>query len=486
MRLRTHDRILFLGDSITEQHLWTLYLENQLLWHEPGLTIRNRGWAANRAVDGLARFDRDAAPFAPTWLFIAFGMNDGRYQPPAAEIEAEYAESLTRLTERARAIGAEPILCAPSAVDEACDPVLSGYNETLARLTAICQQVAEREGARFLDLFHPVLAGGPGLTFDGIHPNPRGHLIMARAAAEQLGLTAKAVLADNGTPDPRLPWHSAGDGSGSGSAGAGDESTTRCSVYVDGERVGNYTDAELTRGVILSGGGLRARAGAVMTLSQCLWQADRAAWRTYGPLGCDGARSPAAAAALREATGQLEEERRRLLQQPFDVQCLCEEPVQLGPWAVSGPYYPDSPGALLTQAFAPEGELAAGSEGRASGSGGPALLPWRSVEPVGPEGYVDLLPVFGPMTQVVAYAACRFNAPADGELLLRLGSDDGYRLFLNGRLAAEVPVFRGSAPGQELHRLPVRRGPNHLLLRIHQGIGGWDFYATACLRPNGG
>lgn len=474
MHLRPDDRILFLGDSITEQHLWTLYLENLLLWHEPSLVIRNRGWAANRAVDGLARFDRDVAPLAPNLIFIAFGMNDGRYQPPAGPIEAEYESSLVRLVRRARAIGAEPLLCSPTAVDEACDPVLQGYNETLARLAALCQQVAEREGAGFIDLFHPTRAAGPGLTFDGIHPNPRGHLVAARAAAEQLGLSEKAVLADDGTADPRLLW-----ASGSGDALRPE---LRYSVYVDGERCGNYTGAELSKEVLLSGGGLRARARAVMSLSQALWQMDRAAWRSFGPLGLDGARSGAAAESLRASAARLEAERRTLLQKPFAVTCQREEPVPLGPWAVSGPYYPDSPAQLLTQPFAPEEELGADPAMGAN----PAPVAWCSAEPVGPEGYIDLVPILGPATQAVAYAACTFVAPADGELLLRLGSDDGYRLFLNGRLAADLPVFRGSVPGQELHRLPVRQGPNRLLLRIHQGIGGWDFYASAYLRPNGG
>lgn len=462
MRLNSGDRVLFFGDSITEQHLWTLYLENLLLWHEPGLAIRNRGWAANRAVDGLARFDRDAAPLAPTWVFVAFGVNDGRYLPPTGAIADEYGAALSRLVSRVRSIGAEPVLCSPSAVDEGCDPMLKGYNETLVLLTQRCQTVAQREGARFVDLFRPLLAAGPGLAPDGIHPNPQGHLIMARAAAKQLGLTGRGPLLNDGTPDPLLPWRS------SAPLPAGLHS-----VFVDGERAGNYDASDLTRGVTLRGGALRARARAVMALSQSIWQADRAAWRTYGPLGLDGSRSPAAAAALQAVVTRLEESRRQLLQQPFRVEPQPEVPIRLGPWAVSGPYFPDSPELLLSQPFAPEEDPGSASD-------------WRTVAPAGPEGYVDLVPLLGPVNQAVAYARCSFAAPADGELLLRLGSDDGYRLFLNGAPAADVPLFRGSAPGQEVHRLPVRRGLNHLLLRIHQGVGGWDFYATAYLRPNGG
>lgn len=489
MQLRPEDRVLFYGDSITEQHLWTLYLENLLLWHEPSLIIRNRGWAANRAADGLARFDRDAAPLAPTWLFVAFGMNDGQYQPPSPALAAAYEAALTGLVRRGRASGAGVVLCSPPAVDEARDPVLAGYNETLALLTDRCRHVAEREGARFVDLFHPTLAAGPGLSPDGIHPAARGHLIMARAAARQLGLGDRIGLLEDGTPDPSLDWRRAAP-----------LAPGRWSVYVDGERAGNYTADELSRGVSLRGGGLRARARAVMALSQALWQVERAAWRTCGPLGWDEARNPAGAAALQAVAAELEGRRRRLLTQPFAVAVHPEIPVALGPWEVSGPYFPDAPEALMTRRFPPEpagqapepvgdapeptGKAPDAVEGSNAVPG--EFLPWKVAETAGPQGFVDLQPLCGPVNRAVAYARCTFTAPGAGELILHLGSDDGYRLWLNGQQVAEVPVFRGSAPGQEVYRLPVAQGENRLLLRIHQGIGDWNFYATAYLRTNGG
>jgi len=522
VKLRPGDRVLFYGDSITEQHGWTLYLENLLLWQEPTLTIRNRGWAANRAEDGLARFDRDAAPLAPTHVFIAFGMNDGRYLPPCPEIADGYEAALTALARRARTLGAGAVLCSPPAVDEACDPVLAGYNETLALLTDRCRAVAEREGVPFVDFFHPTLAAGPGLSPDGIHPGPRGHVIMARAAAQQLGLTgwaermhcgdgrapvrsaggakpsgpsgstvpagvpAGATLLEDGTPEPVLPWRSAAP-----------LKPGRYSVYVDGVRTGNFSAEELDSGVPLRGGGLTARARAVMALSQAFWQLDRMAWRTCGPLGCDQNRSPAAAAALAAAAADLETRRRNLLQQPFTVEARPEIPISLGPWRVFGPYRPDSPVLLTTQRFPPEPaadgtgqeagprEQDGGSRGQSGNPARPAPPEGATVAAEGPEGFVDLLPLFGPLSQAVAYAECTFAAPADGELLLRLGSDDGYRLYLNGRCVADVPVFRGSAPGQEEYRLPVGKGANHLLLRVHQGIGDWHFFATAYQQPKG-
>ena len=107
---------------------------------------------------------------------------------------------------------------------------------------------------------------------------------------------------------------------------------------------------------------------------------------------------------------------------------------------------------------------------------------WRPVTARPGDGYVDFIALWGPVTDAVAYARTTFEAPCAGQLLLSLGSDDGFQLFANGAFIAGKNVYRGSAPGQELIHVPVVPGRNELLLRIHQGIGGWDFYTTARFR----
>lgn len=437
MHFRPNDRILFLGDSITQQHLWTLYLENWLLWQEPSLVIRNRGWGGNQAPAGVERFHRDVAPLRPTWVFIAFGMNDGGYQPVSETLLRIYRESLTELVRLTRSIGAEPILCSTTAVDEAVNPtLLKGYNETLRAFTDACRSVAEEHGALFLDLFFPL----PGLVPDGVHPGPDGHRLVARAAAEQLGLPEGPAISYSHDPVPG-----------------------RHTVSIDGEPAGNFSREDLQAGVRLTGGGLKARAQTVMALSQSIWQYDRAAWREYGPLGITGSRSPAAADSCASAVRALEEERHRLLTKPVTIETRPEEPVTLQ-WELSGPHLL-GPGADLYDGLHQE-----------------PSLPWQPVASSA-DDHVDLVEVYGPVTQAVAFARASFTAPFDGDLHLSLGSDDGYKLYLDGEMVAGLPVMRGSAPGQEQYLVPVTAGPHTVMLRIHQGIGAWDFYATAHLRP---
>src|SRR5580704_8007559 len=75
------DRIVVMGDSITEQHLYSNYLEMWTVSRFPGwkLTFRNVGISGDRSVGGNSRFKRDVLPFEPTAMNVDFGMIDGNY-----------------------------------------------------------------------------------------------------------------------------------------------------------------------------------------------------------------------------------------------------------------------------------------------------------------------------------------------------------------------------------------------------------------------
>src|SRR6185503_8699193 len=102
------DRVVFLGDSITEQRLYTTYIEAYALTRHPQwrLTFRNVGWGGDTAwlrqrahpdesklfaadaaaqqkmvEDAVGRgLRRDVLPLKPTAVTIDFGMNDHSYQ----------------------------------------------------------------------------------------------------------------------------------------------------------------------------------------------------------------------------------------------------------------------------------------------------------------------------------------------------------------------------------------------------------------------
>jgi hypothetical protein len=66
------------------------------------------------------------------------------------------------------------------------------------------------------------------------------------------------------------------------------------------------------------------------------------------------------------------------------------------------------------------------------------------------------------------------DAPRD--LPLSLGSDDGIKVFLNGKQIHANNVGRGAAPDQEKVTAKLRKGDNYLLLKIHNGAGPSGFY----------
>ena len=79
--LKSGDRVVFLGDSITEQRIHTRYVMNYFTLRYPGLdvTFRNAGWSGDTAPGGLGRLQRDVLALKPTVVTICFGMNDGGY-----------------------------------------------------------------------------------------------------------------------------------------------------------------------------------------------------------------------------------------------------------------------------------------------------------------------------------------------------------------------------------------------------------------------
>ena len=59
---------------------------------------------------------------------------------------------------------------------------------------------------------------------------------------------------------------------------------------------------------------------------------------------------------------------------------------------------------------------------------------------------------------------------------MKLGSDDGYKLWFNHQIVASLHEHRGSAPDQNTHPVHLRKGTNLILLKVDQDFGGFNFY----------
>jgi len=76
----------------------------------------------------------------------------------------------------------------------------------------------------------------------------------------------------------------------------------------------------------------------------------------------------------------------------------------------------------------------------------------------------------------VHYLVRTLSATQDTELALGLGSDDGFKLWLNGQLVAQRNIMRGAAPDQEQVTLQLPAGEHHLLFAVYNAGGGTGFY----------
>src|SRR5579883_1990792 len=156
------DRVVMMGDSITEQYLYSSYVEMWTVTRFPSwnLTFRNVGIGGDRSPGGNARFKRDVLPYQPTALTVDFGMNDGGYQPFKEPGFQTYLKGLQGIADQAKAAGIRVAWITPQPLDtaEQGKTALTGYNLTLEKYSAGVQTIADKDHGLFVDQFHPYLA----------------------------------------------------------------------------------------------------------------------------------------------------------------------------------------------------------------------------------------------------------------------------------------------------------------------------------------
>lgn len=193
--IKDGDTVVIMGDSITEQHLYSNYLEMWTVSRFPAwkLTFRNVGIGGDRSTGGNSRFARDVLAYKPTALTVDFGMNDGGYPGPFNEKSYDvYVKGLQGIADQAKKAGIRVAWITPQPVERGePGPQLVGYNLTLEKFSDGPKEIAKKNGGLFVDQFHPYLqtiesarkkddklriTGG-----DPVHPGPPGQVLMAAA-----------------------------------------------------------------------------------------------------------------------------------------------------------------------------------------------------------------------------------------------------------------------------------------------------------------
>ncbi len=204
--LKEGDRVVFYGDSITDQRLYTTFVESYVLARFPQLNVSfvHSGWGGDRVTGGGGgkideRLRRDVIAYKPTVVTIMLGMNDGGYKVFDPGLFDTYANGYRHVIKTLKEAlpGVRITVIQPSPYDDVTRPPTfeGGYNTVLVRYSQFVKQLAQEEELQVADLNTPVVAAlekaratDPALAQrivpDRVHPGPGGHLVMAAALLE--------------------------------------------------------------------------------------------------------------------------------------------------------------------------------------------------------------------------------------------------------------------------------------------------------------
>jgi CubicO group peptidase (beta-lactamase class C family) len=93
------------------------------------------------------------------------------------------------------------------------------------------------------------------------------------------------------------------------------------------------------------------------------------------------------------------------------------------------------------------------------------------------EDIVDLDSIYKRKDYVYAYALAEIKASSPTNVILAVGSDDGIKIWHNGKLVHDNWIPRGVNKDDDLVPLKLVKGSNQLLLKVQDMQGGWSFAA---------
>ena len=76
---------------------------------------------------------------------------------------------------------------------------------------------------------------------------------------------------------------------------------------------------------------------------------------------------------------------------------------------------------------------------------------------------------------IVLYATCEVESPEARKAVALLGTDDGVKLWVNGKLAHTHRIDRVLTPDEDRVEISLEKGRNRILLKVDQGGGPWGF-----------
>ena len=116
--------------------------------------------------------------------------------------------------------------------------------------------------------------------------------------------------------------------------------------------------------------------------------------------------------------------------------------------------------------------------GKAVALAGGKSLAWKAHK--SDSDMIDFLAInelqMGDGENIVAYAFCWVEVDQDVDAQVRVGSDDGYKLWIGGQLVKAVHEHRSAEQDQETHKVKLAKGKHPLLMKVDTDWGQFTFY----------
>lgn len=218
VRLKPGDRIVTLGDSITQNGGYQAFMHKVLDRYYPELKaeIINAGISGNKSTDMAARLQRDVIDRNPSIVTISCGVNDVWHsylmKPPKGVDLETYTRLMTQMVRQLRtSTKAEILLLTPTVIYE---DLRAAQNLKLEPYVESVRQIARQEKAVLVDLnelFNLTLrstqiGGSPEFhpTSDGVHMKLAGNFLIGAAILRALGVPMSQILEATESPAPSI------------------------------------------------------------------------------------------------------------------------------------------------------------------------------------------------------------------------------------------------------------------------------------------
>ena len=200
------EKIAFLGDSITQlgksktPYMGYLHLVIDGLARS-GVKAEAvpAGISGHKSNQMLARMDKDVIAKKPQWMLLSCGVNDVWHGKRGVTLP-DYKKNITAIVDKAQKAGIKVMIMTASMIREDAknqfNTTLKDYNDFLRTLAKEKKcLLADINAEMQKEVYSRELAGiaGNKLTYDGVHMNGRGHMMMASVILETFGVPAAKV-----------------------------------------------------------------------------------------------------------------------------------------------------------------------------------------------------------------------------------------------------------------------------------------------------